>query len=93
MFLHTSIRAKLWFTMVFLSGLLIAGGVIGLIGLRSANQSLGDAYSTEITAVQTIGMTVIHMEHARAILDKAMMSPDQSGAPAITPAVAIPIIS
>ena len=83
MFLHLSIRAKLWLTMVFLSGLLIAGGVIGLVGLRSANQSLGDAYSTEITAVQTIGMSVIHMEHARAVLDKAMMSPDQSGAPAI----------
>jgi methyl-accepting chemotaxis protein-1 (serine sensor receptor) len=80
---NLSIRAKLWLTMVVLSALLVAGGVLGMVGLRSANQALADAYTTEITAVQTISMSVIHMEHARAILDKAMISPDLAVAPAV----------
>jgi len=80
MFRNISIRAKLWLTMAILSVLLVAGGVLGIVGLRNANLSLQDAYTTQMVALNAIDTGVIHMEHARAVLDKALVLADSQGA-------------
>ena len=79
MFRNTSIRAKLWLTMAFLSVLLVAGGALGIVGLRNAMASLEDSYATQMVALNAINTGVIHMEHARAVLDKALMLADSQG--------------
>ena len=79
MFQHTSIRTKLWLTMAFLSVLLVAGGALGIVGLRDASRSLEGVYTTQMVALNAINTGVIHIEHARAVLDKALMLADSNG--------------
>jgi len=52
---------------------------LGIVGLRNAMASLEDSYATQMVALNAINTGVIHMEHARAVLDKALMLADSQG--------------
>jgi len=78
---NTSIKAKLWLTMAFLSVLLVAGGALGIIGLHFANLALGDAYTTQAAATAAIDTGLQRTLQARAALEQAVILSDNQGDP------------
>ena len=79
MFRDTSIKAKLWLTMAFLSVLLVAGGALGIVGLQFANVALGDAFTTQAAATAAVHTELERIAQARAVLGQAVILSDNPG--------------
>ena len=76
MFKNVSIKFRLAATMAFMGIMLVAGGAMGVIGLKSTNSALQDVYSNQLASSAAINTSVIRLLQARTVLDRLAVRPD-----------------
>ena len=72
---NLTINARIATTIAFLGVLLIATGVLGILGMAESNQAQRDAYSVHFASVVALGKSGTAMSRARFGLDWAMANP------------------
>ena len=72
---HTTIRARLIATMALLGLLLVAIGLMGIIGMRTINAALTDVYSNELASTAALASSKSALDRARLAYDHAVLHP------------------
>jgi methyl-accepting chemotaxis protein-1 (serine sensor receptor) len=80
MFKNISIKFRLSATMAFMGVMLIAGGAMGLVGLKNTNDSLKDVYSNQLASSIAIDSTIARLQQGRSVLERAVAKPDEDNA-------------
>ncbi len=76
-----SLQARIALTMVFLAALMVAIGVLGLVGTIHANRANQDTYENKLTAATNIGNAEIYIARTRLVLDRVALHPDDPKTP------------
>ncbi|WP_254067707.1 methyl-accepting chemotaxis protein [Burkholderia sp. L27(2015)] len=71
-----TLRARIALTMTFLAALMVAIGVLGLLGTLRANEANRDTYENKLTAATNIGNAEIYIARTRLVLDRVALHPD-----------------
>src|ERR1700722_11785882 len=71
-----SLQARIALTMGFLAILMLAIGVLGLVGAKRANDANRDTYENKLTAATNIGNAEIYIARTRLVLDRVALHPD-----------------
>jgi methyl-accepting chemotaxis protein-1 (serine sensor receptor) len=80
MFKNVSIKFRLAATMVFIGCMLIVGGAMGVIGLKSTNSALNDVYSNQMASSVAINTANTRLLQARTVLDRVVARPNAEDA-------------
>ena len=73
---NITIKMRLIATMSVLGLLIAVLGVMSIISLKSANNSLNEVYSNQLASTQAIGESQIALGRARFTMDRVMVHPD-----------------
>ena len=73
---NITIKMRLIATMSVLGLLIAVLGVMSIISLKSANNSLNEVYSNQLASTQAIGESQIALGRARFTMDRGMVHPD-----------------
>ena len=73
---NLTIKTRLAVSIFLLGGLLIVTGVLGIAGMRSANDAQKDTYTNAMASTHALGISDTYMVRARAIIDRAVLRPD-----------------
>ena len=79
---NLTIKTRLAVTMCVLGSLLILTGLLGIAGMRSANQAHRDTYENAMASTHALGVSDTYLVRARAIVDRAVLKPDSPDVPA-----------
>ncbi|CAM2145280.1 Methyl-accepting chemotaxis citrate transducer [Pararobbsia alpina] len=79
---NLTIKTRLAVTICVLGGLLILTGLLGIAGMRSANQAQRDTYENAMASTHALGVSDTYLVRARAIIDRAVLKPDAPDVPA-----------
>ena len=71
-----SLQARIALTMGFLAILMLAIGILGLVGAKRANDANRDTYENKLTAATNIGNAEIYIARTRLVLDRVALHPD-----------------
>jgi methyl-accepting chemotaxis protein I, serine sensor receptor len=71
-----TLQARIALTMGFLAALMVAIGVLGLLGTIRANHANQDTYQNKLTAATNIGNAEIYIARTRLVLDRVALHPD-----------------
>ena len=77
---NITIKMRLIATMSVLGLLIAVLGVMSIISLKSANNSLNEVYSNQLASTQAIGESQILLGRARFTMDRVMVHPDAADA-------------
>ena len=77
---NITIKMRLIATMSVLGVLIALLGVMSIISLKSANNSLNEVYSNQLASTQAIGESQIALGRARFTMDRVMVHPDAADA-------------
>ena len=78
---NLTIKTRLAVSIFLLGGLLIVTGVLGIAGMRSANDAQKDTYTNAMASTHELGISDTYMVRARAIIDRAVLRPDSPDVP------------
>ncbi|MBF0716236.1 Tar ligand binding domain-containing protein, partial [Gemella palaticanis] len=73
---NITIKMRLIATMSVLGVLIALLGVMSIISLKSANNSLNEVYSNQLASTLAIGESQIALGRARFTMDRVMVHPD-----------------
>ncbi|RXZ33824.1 HAMP domain-containing protein [Oxalobacteraceae bacterium CAVE-383] len=76
MFKNVSIKFRLAATMAFMGIMLIAGGAMGIYGLKITNSALNDVYSNQLASSISINTSNMRLLQERTALDRIVMRPN-----------------
>jgi methyl-accepting chemotaxis protein I, serine sensor receptor len=77
---NITIRTRLALAMGFLGLLLIAGAILGAVGISMANSDQKELYSNELASSVALGRADIYYARGRLVLDRIAIDPDRSDA-------------
>ncbi|MFP6559107.1 methyl-accepting chemotaxis protein [Paraburkholderia sp. B3] len=77
-----SIKARIGLTMIFLATLVAVISVLGLLGLRRANEAYLDTYANQMPSARAINMAELYAARERLVLDRAGF---EIGTPEVAP--------
>jgi methyl-accepting chemotaxis protein I, serine sensor receptor len=73
---NLTIKSRLALTICLLGALLILTGVLGIVGMHSANDAQQDTYENSLASMHALGLSDTYLVRARAIIDRAVIRPD-----------------
>lgn len=73
---NLTIRLRLIVTMAFMAVLLVGGGIMGMLGVRSSNAIIGEIFSNQLPSVDALANSRIALLRARTTLDRAIIHPE-----------------
>jgi methyl-accepting chemotaxis protein-1 (serine sensor receptor) len=77
---NISIKFRLIITMGFMGVMLVIGGLMGVLGLQAANNTLMNVYANQMASSSDIQIMMVRLLQARAALNRVAMRPDEAGA-------------
>ncbi|WP_027793785.1 methyl-accepting chemotaxis protein [Paraburkholderia acidipaludis] len=77
-----SIKARIGLTMIFLATLVAVISVLGLLGLRRANEAYLDTYANQMPSARAINVSELYAARERLVLDRAGF---EMGTPEVAP--------
>ncbi|CAG9184689.1 methyl-accepting chemotaxis protein [Cupriavidus pampae] len=76
MFNKLSIRLRLNAALLLLAVLLVAVGIIGAVGMQSADRDIKEIYGKEMAAMASVARAQLNLTVVRTTLDRAMLHPE-----------------
>jgi len=73
---HTTIRTRLIATMALLGLLIVAIGLMGIIGMRTINASLKDVYTNQLASTEALANAKNSLDRARFTYDRTVFHPE-----------------
>jgi methyl-accepting chemotaxis protein-1 (serine sensor receptor) len=77
---NISIKFRMIITMGFMGVMLVIGGLMGVLGLQAANNTLMNVYTNQMASSSDIQIMMVRLLQARAALNRVAMRPDEAGA-------------